>query len=169
MLIAATLYVCYFSHLGAIGFLGPDEPRYAWIARDMAETGDWVTPPSYWASRETRILPSFHKRRGSPLFFSVFPLGWPSLRKARWPSFSPAVPYFPGRSLPSAGATPWAFFIPQLSCPSASALFLGTFSAPAATPISSASSSSTTISSATSPPNYSTSSLFGITFLSFSS
>src|SRR2546423_9253419 len=47
MLIAATLYVCYFSHLGAIGFLGPDEPRYAWIARDMAETGDWVTPRLY--------------------------------------------------------------------------------------------------------------------------
>src|SRR5271163_559170 len=43
-LIVATLYVCYFSHLGAIGFVGPDEPRYAWIARDMAETGDWVTP-----------------------------------------------------------------------------------------------------------------------------
>ena len=47
MLIAATLYVCYFSHLGAIGFVGPDEPRYAWIARDMAETGDWVTPRLY--------------------------------------------------------------------------------------------------------------------------
>ncbi|PYT43588.1 MAG: hypothetical protein DMG47_13030 [Acidobacteria bacterium] len=45
--IAATLYVCYFSHLGAIGFVGPDEPRYAWIARDMAETGDWVTPRLY--------------------------------------------------------------------------------------------------------------------------
>jgi len=47
VLIAATLYVCYFSHLGAIGFVGPDEPRYAWIARDMAETGDWVTPRLY--------------------------------------------------------------------------------------------------------------------------
>jgi 4-amino-4-deoxy-L-arabinose transferase-like glycosyltransferase len=47
ILIAATLYVCYFSHLGAIGFVGPDEPRYAWIARDMAETGDWVTPRLY--------------------------------------------------------------------------------------------------------------------------
>ena len=46
-LICATLYVCYFSHLGAIGFVGPDEPRYAWIARDMAETGDWVTPRLY--------------------------------------------------------------------------------------------------------------------------
>jgi 4-amino-4-deoxy-L-arabinose transferase-like glycosyltransferase len=47
MLIVATLYVCYFSHLGDIGFVGPDEPRYAWIARDMAETGDWVTPRLY--------------------------------------------------------------------------------------------------------------------------
>ena len=47
MLICAILYVCYFSHLGAIGFVGPDEPRYAWIARDMAETGDWVTPRLY--------------------------------------------------------------------------------------------------------------------------
>jgi 4-amino-4-deoxy-L-arabinose transferase-like glycosyltransferase len=47
LLICATLYVCYFSHLGAIGFVGPDEPRYAWIARDMMETGDWVTPRLY--------------------------------------------------------------------------------------------------------------------------
>ena len=47
VLILITLYVCYFSHLGVIGFVGPDEPRYAWIARDMAETGDWVTPRLY--------------------------------------------------------------------------------------------------------------------------
>ena len=47
VLILATLYVCYFSHLGVIGFVGPDEPRYAWIARAMAETGDWVTPRLY--------------------------------------------------------------------------------------------------------------------------
>ncbi len=47
LLILATLYICYFSHLGAIGFVGPDEPRYAWVARDMVETGDWVTPRLY--------------------------------------------------------------------------------------------------------------------------
>ncbi|HYL86871.1 MAG TPA: glycosyltransferase family 39 protein [Candidatus Angelobacter sp.] len=47
VLICVTLYVCYFSQLGAIGFVGPDEPRYAWIARDMMESGDWVTPRLY--------------------------------------------------------------------------------------------------------------------------
>ncbi len=46
-LILATLYLCYFSHLGTIGLVGPDEPRYAWIARAMAETGDWITPRLY--------------------------------------------------------------------------------------------------------------------------
>jgi 4-amino-4-deoxy-L-arabinose transferase-like glycosyltransferase len=47
LLILATLYLCYFHKLGAIGFVGPDEPRYAWIARDMAESGDLVTPKLY--------------------------------------------------------------------------------------------------------------------------
>ena len=38
------ILVSLFANLGAVGLLGPDEPRYAWIARAMAETGDWVTP-----------------------------------------------------------------------------------------------------------------------------
>lgn len=37
-------YVLYLYHLDAAGLLGPDEPRYAAVARDMARTGDWVTP-----------------------------------------------------------------------------------------------------------------------------
>src|SRR4029077_20015884 len=41
---AVAITVCLFGQLGAIGLVGPDEPRYAWIARAMAETGDWVTP-----------------------------------------------------------------------------------------------------------------------------
>jgi len=36
--------VCLFSGLGALGLVGPDEPRYAAIARAMAETHDWITP-----------------------------------------------------------------------------------------------------------------------------
>ena len=47
LLICATLYVCYFSHLGVLGFIGPDEPRYAWIAREMMESHDWTTPRLY--------------------------------------------------------------------------------------------------------------------------
>jgi 4-amino-4-deoxy-L-arabinose transferase-like glycosyltransferase len=45
--VALTMWICLFSHLGALGLLGPDEPRYAWIARAMARTGDWVTPRLY--------------------------------------------------------------------------------------------------------------------------
>ena len=44
---AIVSFVCLFSHLGALGLVGPDEPRYVWIARAMAETGDWVTPRLY--------------------------------------------------------------------------------------------------------------------------
>ena len=48
-LILVVLYVCLFSGLGALGLVGPDEPRYAAIARAMAETHDWVTP-RLWGS-----------------------------------------------------------------------------------------------------------------------
>src|SRR2546429_1501178 len=37
-------YLIYFFHLGAVGLLGPDEPRDAAVAREMARSGDWSTP-----------------------------------------------------------------------------------------------------------------------------
>lgn len=44
LLILVVTYVCFFNGLTAFGLVGPDEPRYASIARDMAAGDDWVTP-----------------------------------------------------------------------------------------------------------------------------
>lgn len=44
LLAAAILWTTLFACAGAIGLIGPDEPRYVSIARSMAESGDWVTP-----------------------------------------------------------------------------------------------------------------------------
>ncbi len=34
----------YLLSLGGAGFVGPDEPRYASVGREMARSGDWITP-----------------------------------------------------------------------------------------------------------------------------
>jgi 4-amino-4-deoxy-L-arabinose transferase-like glycosyltransferase len=46
-LAVAVIWACFFSGIGNLGLVGPDEPRYAWVAREMAESGDWVTPRLY--------------------------------------------------------------------------------------------------------------------------
>src|SRR5215467_12822117 len=81
LLVALTLYVCYFRSLHAIGFVGPDEPRYAWNARDMAESGDWVTPRLYgrpWFEKPPLLY------WGAAVFFRMMP-GQPEIA-ARLPS-----------------------------------------------------------------------------------
>ena len=42
--LAVISYLLFFHQLGNIGMIGPDEPRYASIARTMFETGDYITP-----------------------------------------------------------------------------------------------------------------------------
>lgn len=40
----APLLLLYLLDLGGVGFISTDEPRYASIGREMARSGDWVTP-----------------------------------------------------------------------------------------------------------------------------
>jgi 4-amino-4-deoxy-L-arabinose transferase-like glycosyltransferase len=42
--IAAFAIVIFFFWLGRLALIGPDEPRYAEVAREMFATGDWISP-----------------------------------------------------------------------------------------------------------------------------
>lgn len=69
------IYVCLFNGLNAFGLVGPDEPRYAAIARDMATDGDWITPRLHgepWLEKTDPLLlgrsyrlPALRRRRNS--------------------------------------------------------------------------------------------------------
>jgi 4-amino-4-deoxy-L-arabinose transferase-like glycosyltransferase len=96
-LVLVVLYVCLFGGLGALGLVGPDEPRYAAIARAMAETKDWITPRLwgipwfekpvlyYWAAGiAMRIFGAneFAARLPSAMatLFAVVAVAWTALR-----------------------------------------------------------------------------------------
>lgn len=90
LLIAAfvALAALYFAGLSNVGLLGPDEPRYSFIARQMQESGDWITP-RLWTDigvEPARIEPWYEK---PPLQYWLsalgFALGLPSEMAARLP------------------------------------------------------------------------------------
>ena len=43
-MISGFVWILFFLGLGGLGLVGPDEPRYAQIAREMLVSGDFVTP-----------------------------------------------------------------------------------------------------------------------------
>ena len=59
----------FFFRLSGAGLLGPDEPRYAQVAREMLARGDWVTPVLYghtWLEKPILLY------WGEMLSYSVF-------------------------------------------------------------------------------------------------
>ncbi len=88
IIIAALAVVCYglfFYGLGGIGLIGPDEPRYSAIAREMLSAGDYITP-------RLNGVPWFEK---PPLMYWLAAVGYKLLgineTGARFPSAAAAT------------------------------------------------------------------------------
>src|SRR5712671_4084412 len=72
LLLAVVCYVLFFHWLGKIGFLGPDEPRYSSIAREMFRSGDYITPRlngSAWFEKPVLMY------WGAALGYAIFGVG----------------------------------------------------------------------------------------------
>jgi 4-amino-4-deoxy-L-arabinose transferase-like glycosyltransferase len=72
LLLAAICYAMFFHGLSDIGLIGPDEPRYAAVAREMYQTGDYITPRLHG-------VPWFEKPVlmywGAAISFAIFGVG----------------------------------------------------------------------------------------------
>ena len=75
------LAVLYLTNLGGAGFLGPDEPRYASIGREMARSGDWITP-------RLDGMPWFEK---PPLLYWMTALGYRAHLPDEWAARLPVA------------------------------------------------------------------------------
>lgn len=75
------IILALFSGLASLGLVGPDEPRYAWIARNVAQSGDWVTPRLYGQ-------PWFEK---PILYYWAAAIGFKTFRSAEWAARIPSA------------------------------------------------------------------------------
>ncbi|HXT86907.1 MAG TPA: glycosyltransferase family 39 protein [Verrucomicrobiae bacterium] len=81
LLILGVVAICLFAGLGSLGLTGPDEPRYAWIARAMASTSDWLTPKLFGQ-------PWFEK---PVLYYWTAAIGFDYLNSAEWAARLPSA------------------------------------------------------------------------------
>lgn len=72
LLLVGLCYALFFHGLADIGLIGPDEPRYAAVAREMYQTGDYITPRLHG-------VPWFEKPVlmywGASISFAIFGVG----------------------------------------------------------------------------------------------
>ncbi|HXE91382.1 MAG TPA: glycosyltransferase family 39 protein [Terriglobales bacterium] len=78
--LAAFCVFLFFFGLGSFGLVGPDEPRYAQVAREMAERHDWVTPTLHGEAWLEKPILYYWRARIAYALFGVS--DWP----ARLPS-----------------------------------------------------------------------------------